>query len=456
MVVGGGEVAARKCTLLRRADAQIHIVARSISSQLRDACDPETTVFLETDFSPELLDDAVIAVAATDSESVNLDVSEAANDREIPVNVVDQPHLCSFIMPAIVDRSPLVVAISSSGASPVFSRKIKELIEIHVPSRASNLARLMGSFRPRIKEKLTNFDGRLRFWEKALDSDIPELVYSGQEDVARARIDFLLAAETDERIALANDTNRGEVYLVGAGPGDPDLLTLRALRLMHKADVVLYDRLVSDGILRRLRPDAEKIHVGKQAKHHTVPQEDINGMLVRYAKQGKRVLRLKGGDPFIFGRGGEEIATLAKAQVPFQIVPGITAASGCASYAGIPLTHRDHAQSVQLVAGHMKDGELNLNWKSLIVEQQTLVFYMSLLSLKQITEKLVEHGMSASMPVAVVQQGTTDNQKIIEGELHRIAELVAAAELQAPTITIIGEVVKLRNNLSWFESGDSS
>lgn len=451
MVVGGGEVAARKCALLRRADARIHVVAKSISNQLRDACDPDTTVFQESDFSPELLDGAVIAVAATDSESVNLDVSEAANDRDIPVNVVDQPQLCSFIMPAIVDRSPLVVAISSSGTSPVFSRKIKELIETHIPARAANLAKLMGSFRPKIKQKLDNFDARLGFWEKALDSDIPELVYSGQEEAARERIDSLLVAESAEQLASSDGTGRGEVYLVGAGPGDPDLLTLRALRLMHKADVVLYDRLVSAEILRRIRPDAEKIHVGKQAKHHTVPQEDINDMLVRFAKEGKRVLRLKGGDPFIFGRGGEEIATLAEAGVSFQIVPGITAASGCASYAGIPLTHRDHSQSVQLVTGHMKDGELDLNWKSLIVEQQTLVFYMSLLSLNKITDRLIENGMSPAMPVAVVQQGTTGNQRIVAGKLQSIARLVETAELEAPTITIIGEVVKLRESLSWFE-----
>ncbi len=452
MVVGGGEVAARKCALLRRADARILVVARTISTQLRESCDAQSTELLESDFSAEQLDGAAIVIAATDSEAVNLEISEAANERGIPVNVVDQPHLCSFIMPAIVDRSPLVVAISSGGTSPVFSRKIKELIEIHIPARASKLARLMGSYRPRIRTKLSSFDIRLRFWEKALDSDIPELVYSGQEQAARKRIDELLDAEAENQQPKSGEVAAGEVYLVGAGPGDPDLLTLRALRLMHKADVVLYDRLVSNEILCRIRPDAEKIHVGKQAKHHTVPQEDINDMLVRFARQGKRVLRLKGGDPFIFGRGGEEIATLAEAQVPFQIVPGITAASGCASYAGIPLTHRDHSQSVQLVAGHMKDGELSLDWKSLIVEQQTLVFYMSLLSLQQITRKLIEHGMSVSMPVAVVQQGTTGNQKIVEGELHTIAELVAAAELQAPTITIIGEVVRLRENLSWFEA----
>jgi uroporphyrin-III C-methyltransferase/precorrin-2 dehydrogenase/sirohydrochlorin ferrochelatase len=329
----------------------------------------------------------------------------------------------------------------------VLSRKIKELVETHLPARAGELAAILDSFRNRVKVTVTDFDKRLRFWESVFDSAVPELVYSGQDAKAHELLEQML-----ERAGKDSSALRGEVYLVGAGPGDPDLLTLKALRLMHKADIVLYDRLVSKEIMARLRPDAEKIHVGKQRQNHPVPQEEINELLIKHARAGKKVLRLKGGDPFIFGRGGEELARLAEAHIPFQIVPGITAASGCASYAGIPLTHRDHAQSVQFVAGHMKDGELDLQWEQLIAPQQTLVFYMALVSLELICEQLIARGKDRDTPVAVVQQGTTNNQRVVEGNLANIAERVAASELQAPTITIIGEVVRLREKLDWFVS----
>ncbi len=447
LLVGGGEVAARKAALLNRAGAKLCVVAPSVSDQLRSACDPQSTEYLRAEFHDSHLDGAVLAIAATDNESVNRQVSEAATGKGIPVNAVDQPALCSFIVPAIVDRSPLVVAISSSGSSPVLSRKIKELVETHLPARAGELAAILDSFRNRAKATVTDFDKRLRFWESVFDSAVPELVYSGQDEKAHELLQQMLEQAGKDSSAL-----RGEVYLVGAGPGDPDLLTLKALRLMHKADIVLYDRLVSKEIMARLRPDAEKIHVGKQRQNHPVPQEEINELLIKHARAGKKVLRLKGGDPFIFGRGGEELARLAEAHIPFQIVPGITAASGCASYAGIPLTHRDHAQSVQFVAGHMKDGELDLQWEQLIAPQQTLVFYMALVSLELICEQLIARGKDRDTPVAVVQQGTTNNQRVVEGNLANIAERVAASELQAPTITIIGEVVRLREKLDWFVS----
>jgi len=346
-------------------------------------------------------------------------------------------------MPSIVDRSPIVIAISSGGSSPVLTRKLKELNETMIPGRIDKLAELLGSYRGRVKAGIEDFSGRLRFWESVLDSEIPELVYSGQDDKAREALDARLAEPVCGRVT-------GEVYLVGAGPGDPDLLTLRALRLMHKADVVLYDRLVSPQILLKLRPDAEKIYVGKQSANHAVPQETINEMLVRLAGEGNRVLRLKGGDPFIFGRGGEELESLAEAGIPFQIVPGITAASGCASYAGIPLTHRDYSQSVRFLTGHTKDGRVPLEWDILAREQQTLVFYMGLAGLPLICEQLVSHGMPSNAAVAVVQQGTTQNQKVLVGKLDTIAELVAEHEIQAPTIIIVGEVVNLHKSLSWF------
>jgi uroporphyrin-III C-methyltransferase/precorrin-2 dehydrogenase/sirohydrochlorin ferrochelatase len=443
VVVGGGEVAFRKATLLLRAGADLHIVAPLVSDELRKLrVDRDCTITLKK-FEEADLNDAVLVVAATDDLEINERISVIASKLNIPVNVVDQPHLCSFIMPSIVDRSPIVVAISSGGTSPILTRKLKELNETMIPGRIDKLAELLGSFRGRVKNEIDDFSERIRFWENVLDSEIPELVYNGQNDEARSALDNWLTNPQSDRVG-------GEVYLVGAGPGDPDLLTLRALRLMHKADVVLYDRLVSPEILLRLRPDAQKIYVGKRSADHAVPQETINEMLARLAKEGNRVLRLKGGDPFIFGRGGEELESLAAAGIPFQIVPGITAASGCASYAGIPLTHRDYSQSVRFLTGHTKDGRVPLEWDILVKEQQTLVFYMGLAGLPHICDQLLKHGMSSTTPVAVIQQGTTQTQKVVVGNLDRIADMALEKEIEAPTIIIIGEVVKLQKSLSWF------
>lgn len=443
VVVGGGEVAFRKASLLLRAGADLKIVAPTVSPELLRLCDAHNATVIERHFVEADIAGATLVVAATDDLQINEQVSVLAGALKIPVNVVDQPHLCSFIMPSIVDRSPIVVAISSGGSSPILTRKIKELNESMIPGRIDKLADLLGSYRERVKQEVVDFSARIRFWEGVLDSEIPELVYNGQDEQAKTAMEVRLASPDTDHIS-------GEVYLVGAGPGDPDLLTLRALRLMHKADVVLYDRLVSPEILLKLRPDAEKIYVGKRSADHAVPQESINEMLVRLAQDGKRVLRLKGGDPFIFGRGGEELESLAAAGIPFQIVPGITAASGCASYAGIPLTHRDYSQSVRFLTGHTKDGGVPLQWEIIVKEQQTLVFYMGLAGLPVICEQLLEHGMSAKTPVAIIQQGTTQNQKVVVGDLDKIADLAAQREIQAPTIIIIGEVVRLRKSLSWF------
>jgi len=443
VVVGGGEVAFRKATLLLRAGADLNIVAPVLSDELHKLClDRDCTITIR-EFEEADINNATLVVAATEDLKINKRVSVIASKLNIPVNVVDQPHLCSFIMPSIVDRSPIVVAISSGGSSPILTRKLKELNETMIPGRIGKLAELLGSFRGRAKNEIDDFSERIRFWENVLDSEIPELVYNGQDDEARSALDNWLTNPQNDRVG-------GEVYLVGAGPGDPDLLTLRALRLMHKADVVLYDRLVSPEILLKLRPDAQKIYVGKRSADHAVPQETINEMLVRLAKEGNRVLRLKGGDPFIFGRGGEELESLAVAGIPFQVVPGITAASGCASYAGIPLTHRDYSQSVRFLTGHTKDGRVPLEWDFLVKEQQTLVFYMGLAGLPDICNQLLKHGMPSSTPVAVIQQGTTQTQKVVVGNLDRIADLAVEKEIQAPTIIIIGEVVKLQESLSWF------
>ena len=443
VVVGGGEVAFRKATLLLRAGADLNIVAPVFSDELNKLCVDRDCKITIREFDEADINNAILVVAATDDRKTNERVSIIASKLNIPVNVVDQPHLCSFIMPSIVDRSPIVVAISSGGSSPILTRKLKELNEAMIPGRINKLAELLDSFRGRVKNEIDDFSARIRFWENVLDSEIPELVYNGEDDEARTALDNWLTNPQNDRFG-------GEVYLVGAGPGDPDLLTLRALRLMHKADVVLYDRLVSPEILLKLRPDAQKVYVGKRSADHAVPQETINEMLVRLAKEGNRVLRLKGGDPFIFGRGGEELESLAAAGIPFQVVPGITAASGCASYAGIPLTHRDYSQSVRFLTGHTKDGRVPLKWDLLVKEQQTLVFYMGLAGLPDICDQLLKHGMSSSTPVAVIQQGTTQTQQVVVGNLDRIAELAVKKEIQAPTIIIIGEVVKLQESLSWF------
>lgn len=442
VIIGGGEVSYRKAVLLARAGAALTIISERISKPLSELCQSNNFTQIIASFDESQLSDAVLVIAATDDLEVNRRVSEAANRLNIPVNVVDQPKLCSFIVPSIVDRTPIVIAISSSGSSPVLIRKLKELNETLVPSKMGDLARLLQSFRGQVKQRIKNFDARIRFWEQVIDSEVAELVYAGNEDLARKKI--------SEQIETAGtDTITGEVYLVGAGPGDPDLLTLRALRLMHKADIVLYDRLVSDDILKKVRADAERFYVGKQRTDHGVGQEGINEMLVRLAQEGKRVLRLKGGDPFIFGRGGEELESLTKHGIPFQVVPGITAASGCSAYAGIPLTHRDHSQSVRFLTGHLRKGELELDWKALIRDQETLVFYMGLLALNTICEKLIEHGMDSSTPIALIERGTTASQRVITGTLASLYEQATREEFESPSLIIIGSVVRLRQTLAW-------
>lgn len=456
LVVGGGEVACRKAGLLLRAGGRLEVISPECGAALRQLCESAKTPgkVVAAPFKAKHLEGpepAVLVVAATDDQKVNRAVYEAAVARGIPVNVVDQPALCSFIVPAMVHRQPVLVAISSGGASPVLTRQIKALNEVMLPARMGDLARLLAEYRQEAQKRLTDFRQRLRFWEEVVESEIPELVYRGRAGKAAQAIEARLhkaAAST-----ASGTAKQGEVYLVGAGPGDPDLLTLRALRLLHKADVVLYDRLVSTEVLQRVRPDAEKIHVGKQQNMHTMSQQAINELMLRLAKEGKRVLRLKGGDPFIFGRGGEELEQLAGSGIPFQVVPGITAASGCAAYAGIPLTHRDYAHSVQFLTGHLKapeDDDLNLDWPDLVRGKQTLVFYMGLLSLPVIVARLLEHGMDQAMPVAIVQQGTTARQRVLCATLGNLLATVAAAEpLQPPTLTIIGEVVGLRERLDW-------
>lgn len=443
LVVGGGEVALRKARLLSDAGGQLRVVAPEVRGELT-ALAGEGRVHLRGYDSADLQGVALV-IAATDDEPLNARISAEAQALGIPVNVVDAPALCSVIFPAIVDRSPLIVAITSGGDAPVLARLIRAKIETWIPSTYGQLASLAKKFRERVKQLFPDVQQRRVFWEDVFQGQIAESVFAGKLGEGERLL--------EAKIAGAAPRALGEVYLVGAGPGDPDLLTFRALRLMQQADVVLYDRLVAPAIIELCRRDAERIYVGKRRAEHAVPQEEINQLLVDLAKQGKRVLRLKGGDPFIFGRGGEEIEQLAAEGIPFQVVPGITAASGCAAYAGIPLTHRDHAQSVRFVTGHLKDGSTDLPWTDLVAPGQTLVFYMGLVGLPQICQALIDHGRAADTPAALVQQGTTQNQRVFTGTLANLPQLVAEHEVHAPTLVIVGEVVTLREKLAWFDKG---
>lgn len=443
LVVGGGEIALRKARLLADAGAALRVVAPEVDGQLAALAREGGGEVLVRGYQASDLEGCRLVIAATDDSALNAQVSAEAQARSLPVNVVDAPALCTVIFPAIVDRSPLVVAVSSGGDAPVLARLIRAKLEAWIPSAYGELAGLAARFRHKVKALYPDVNQRRGFWESVFQGPVAERQLAGQG----AEAERLLQAMVDG----APVQQGGEVYLVGAGPGDPDLLTFRALRLMQQADVVLYDRLVAPAIIEMCRRDAERIYVGKRRADHAVPQDKINRLLVDLARQGKRVLRLKGGDPFIFGRGGEEIEELADEGIPFQVVPGITAASGCSAYGGIPLTHRDYAQSVRFVTGHLKDGTSNLPWDDLVAPSQTLVFYMGLVGLPTICAELIRHGRAASTPAALVQQGTTRNQRVFTGTLADLPELVARHEVHAPTLVIVGEVVQLREKLAWFE-----
>ncbi|WP_028006357.1 siroheme synthase CysG [Solimonas flava] len=439
LLVGGGAVAARKLQALLRAQAQVGIVAAELEAEVRAIVEAGRARWLAPRFEADQVERQRLVIAATDDPMLNAAVAEAAERAHVPVNVVDDEARSRFIVPAVVDRRPLLVAISSGGAAPVLARRLRERIESLLPSGLGRLARYLQSRRPRVRG--TAHTQKRAIWEQFLDGAGAEAAQRGDESAADAALERLI----DGAPAA------GEVYLVGAGPGDPDLLTFRALRLMQQCDIVLYDRLVSPGVLDLVRRDAERLFVGKSRNRHTVPQEEINAELVRQARAGRRVLRLKGGDPFIFGRGGEEIETLMAEGIAFQVVPGVTAAAGCAAYAGIPLTHRDYAQSCVFVTGHArKDGRLDLHWDQLARRGQTVVFYMGLQTLPQICAELRAHGLPSDWPAAVVSDGTSPAQRVIVGSLGSLPDAVAATELHGPTLLMVGEVVKLREKLDWF------
>ncbi len=445
LLVGGGTIALRKARLLTKAGARVTLVAPQVSAELEALIHQYGGTVVVREYQTTDIDFKRLVVSATDVEEVNRAIAEDCKLKNIPVNVVDNPSLCSVIMPAIVDRSPLMIAISSGGEAPVLARMVRAKIESIVPAAYGRLAQFASRYRDAAKCAFNDGDLRRRFWESQLAGTVAEQVLAGNDDSAAQTI--------EEQLAQKTVTRTGEVYLVGAGPGDPDLLTFKALRLMQQAEVVLYDRLVSDPIMELVRRDADRIYVGKRKSSHTMAQTDINQLLVDLAQQGKRVLRLKGGDPFIFGRGGEEIELLAARNIPFQVVPGITAASGCASYAGIPLTHRDHAHSVRFATGHLKAGASALNWSELAGEGQTLVFYMGLSGIDTICQALIAAGKAESTPAALIERGTTPQQKVHIKTLANLPAHVASTDIHAPTLLIVGTVVTLHDHLRWY-TGD--
>ena len=445
LIVGAGEVAARKLELIMKTPATITVVAPWVCDTVKQLAQNEKVTLVEREFENSDLTHKDMVFIATDKGDVNQHIHDLARANKVLVNVVDNTPLCQFITPSIVDRSPIVIAMSSGGVAPVLLRYLRQKLETVLPANLSRLGAFSEKFRDKVKQTLNGVTARRYFWEDVLDGDIAEMVEKGQDNKADDAFELALqAAAQDKKV-------EGQVYLVGAGPGDPDLLTFRALRLMQKADVVVYDRLVSPQILELVRRDAEKIYVGKAKSNHTLPQDDINQLMVDEAKKGNRVVRLKGGDPFIFGRGGEEIQTLIQHGIDFQVVPGITAASGASSYAGIPLTHRDHAQSVVFATGHLKNGTIDLNWPALVQKNQTAVFYMGLTGLPIICEKLIEHGLDANTPIALVQSATTEKQAVLTGTLSNIVAKQEEAQLQPPTLIIVGSVVSLLDELNWYQ-----
>ncbi|HFD11219.1 MAG TPA: uroporphyrinogen-III C-methyltransferase [Crenotrichaceae bacterium] len=445
LVVGGGHIAYRKVQLLLKSNAAIVVVAPEICASLQQLADDKRIKIVQKAFEESDVNNASLIIAATSLSPVNAKVAEAASQLNIPVNVVDTPDLSSFIFPAIVERPPLTIAVSSGGSSPVLVRILRERLETLIPARFGTLAEFAARFRSHIKQRVGDATRRRHLWEQILYGPVAELVFTGQQLEAERQLQQLVDS-VDQGAQIS-----GSVALVGAGPGDPELLTLRALRLIQQADVVVYDRLVSTEIMELVRRDAEKIYAGKARSQHSMSQETINQLLVRLAKQGKQVVRLKGGDPFIFGRGGEEIETLAEEGVCFQVVPGITAASGCAAYAGIPLTHRDYAQSCVFITGHLQQDNINLGWEHLNVANQTIVVYMGLVGLPAICQRIIESGNKADTPAALIEHGTHQDQRVITGTLKTLPENVAHAQVSAPTLLIIGDVVRLRNKLAWFQ-----
>jgi uroporphyrin-III C-methyltransferase/precorrin-2 dehydrogenase/sirohydrochlorin ferrochelatase len=442
LVVGGGEVAARKTAALLRASARVRVGAPRLNAQLSALREQSAIEFIDGAFDESWLDDAWLVVAAVDDIGVNRRIAAAAEARRCFVNVVDDAALSSFHVPAIVDRSPLIVAISSGGAAPMLARRVRERLEIFLDHSIGALATLLERKRAAIRERHRDIETRRRFYDRVMDSRVVRWLRAGNAAAAEQEFDRVLATATPKN---------GSVSLVGAGPGDPGLLTINALRALNEADVILHDRLVSAPVIDLARRDALRIEVGKSVgEDHDATQARIHALMLRYAREGKRVVRLKGGDPFLFGRGGEELEFLRAHDVDYDVVPGITAAFACAAYAGIPLTHRDHSQSVHLVTAHGRTSVDTLDWRSLAQPHQTLAIYMGVAQLASVCARLLQHGRRPSTPFALVENGSTPEQRVVAGTLDRLEELAGVHAVRAPSLLIVGEVAAYARSLAWF------
>jgi uroporphyrin-III C-methyltransferase/precorrin-2 dehydrogenase/sirohydrochlorin ferrochelatase len=470
IIFGGGRVAQRKVQTLVKFTQVITIISPVFDDRLLELIEKHqlnkiTSIALAEHISEhpkhlpkENMGKTTYIVAATDDTLVNQQIAGWARDAACPVSIADDPKNSDFIFPAIIDRNPVMIAVSSSSESPALTRYLRNQLDSLLPARLPQLAKFVSSLRTSVRATVSDTLTRQRIWRSLMSSPMPNLVLAGKDKQAENIAKQVIATSQNSRQKDGSQKDSqgdnkapciGEVFLVGAGPGDPELLTLKAVRLIQQADVVFYDRLVSPAILEYCNAKAEMHYVGKAMSNHAVPQEGINQLLVDHAKLGKTVLRLKGGDPFIFGRGGEEIEQLAQESVPFQVVPGITAASGCSSYSGIPLTHRDYAQSVRFVTGHLKDGTANLPWHELVYPNQTLVVYMGLSGIVHISQELIRHGMSEDTGIALIEKGTLPEQKVYASTLKDIASVIANNHISAPTLTIVGDVVKLHEKLNW-------
>jgi len=444
VVDGGGTVAARRVERALSAGAFVVSCDPEPEDELVELVEAgyERLSFYRRTVERGDVEHATVVWGASEVAERDENLRAWATEFKVLCNIADEPELCDFITPSIVDRSPVVVAISTGGAAPVIARTLRARIETMLVPSFGHLTEFVGGFRQKIADKISNGRERRHFWERMIDGPAGDLFLGGEKSKATNKIHDDLEAYSD-----GGNLPMGEVYLVGAGPGDPDLLTFKALRLMQRADVVLYDRLVGDEIMQLVRRDAERIFVGKLPERHVMQQEDISKLMVKLAKEGNRVLRLKGGDPFTFGRGGEEIEVLAEAGVPFRVVPGITAAAGCSAYAGIPLTHRDHAQACLFVTAHGKDGVLDLDWDVLIRPAQTVAIYMGTSNLDKLVDGFIARGVDRTTDVALIENGTRPEQRVVTGTFEDIVATAKAEEIKGPAIIMIGSVVRLRDQL---------
>ncbi len=447
LVVGGGAVARRKIAALLPTGAEVRVGAPALDPEVAALVEAGRVAHLDGRFRTDWLDGVWLVIAATDDADTNRIVAEAADARRIWANVVDDAPLCSFQVPARIERGPLQIAISSGGGAPMLARHVRERLETDLDESLGALGTLLVRHRRRIRAQIPDTGARRRFFDAVMRSDIQTSLRRGDTDAAERTLLAMIGSASND---IQNNGSQGRVALVGAGPGDPGLLTLRGLRLLNEADVILHDRLVSAEVLDLARRDAERIEVGKESGHHHVPQETIHALMLEHARAGKRVVRLKGGDAFIFGRGGEELEFLRAHGIGYEVVPGITAALACAAYAGIPLTHRDHAQSVRFVTAHAKHEDDGLDWAGFAREKQTLAFYMGVSGLERVRTRLLAHGRAASTPCALVENGSRPEQRVVVGMLDDLPALARRHDVRSPALLFVGEVAALAAQLHWY------